>query len=195
MGYSSTNSQAAGPPVPGTMPMFSTQQIGNFGVMTQATGAVTSAVGSYFSAQAQKNALSFQAETAAANAKLAETNAQGVLKQGDAAAHSVQLRGAQLEGTQRATIAANGLDLGEGSPARILATTKAFTSLDAQQTEANAVRAAWGYRTQATGLNNSALLDNAASENISPFESATTSLLGGAGSVASSWYRLQKSGG
>ena len=60
--------------------------------------------------------------------------------------------------------------------------------------EANAVRAAWGYRTQAVNTQNEALIKRSAASSISPMGSAATSLLGSATSVAGNWYQMNKMG-
>ena len=52
-------------------------------------------------------------------------------------------------GTQRATLAANGVDLQFGSPLDILGDTAMFGAIDEQRIQANAAREAWGYRTEA----------------------------------------------
>ena len=59
---------------------------------------------------------------------------------------------------------------------------------------ANAVRSAWGYRTQAVNFENEALTKRATAGAISPFGSAAGSLLGSAATVAGSWYSLNKVG-
>lgn len=76
----------------------------------------------------------------------------------------------------------------------MLTSTDVLGAIDANTANANAVRAAWGYRTQATNYANDALNKRAADGAISPFLSGASSLLGGAGQVASSWYRLNKPG-
>ena len=65
-------------------------------------------------------------------------------------------------------------------------------TIDANTLEANAVRTAWGMRTQATNYQNEALAARATAGAINPGMSAVSSLLGSAGSVASSWYQYSK---
>ena len=95
-----------------------------------------------------------------------------------------QLATAQLKGHQRASMAASGVDLGDGSAARVLTDTDVMGGIDADTIYSNAVRNAWGYRTDAT-------LKRAGADAISPMTSATTSLIGGAGKVADTWYRFK----
>lgn len=157
-------------------------------------GALSSAVGTYYASQAQSDALKYQAFTAETNARLAEKSAQSVLLQGQQEAGRIQLRGASTKGSARAAMAANGVDLGEGSSARTIANIDMLTDMDVNTVEANALRSAWGYRTQATNSQNQALMANASADGISALGNAGSSLLGSAGTVAAGWYRNKKGG-
>ncbi len=162
------------------------------GMLLQIGGAVTSAVGSYYSALNQKNNLKFQADLAEINARLAETSAQSILLQGQQQVGALTLSAGHLKGRQRASLAANGIDLGVGSAAEIQASTDIMKEIDANTLTANAVRSAWGVRTQATNYQNEAIAARATASTISPFGSFATSLMGSAGSVAQSWYQQSK---
>lgn len=139
--------------------------------------ALMSAKGAADQAQAQKDALGYQSAVAANNATYAEWQAQDAEQQGvDAEAKSRQ-QTAQLKGSQRAALAANGVSLGEGSALDILTSTDYMGEQDALTIRDNAARQAWGYRTQGQNYtDNSGLLANSAS-NISPSNAAGTSLL------------------
>ena len=161
----------------------------------QAGGAAVSAIGSYSSASSQKSSLNYQAGIADINAHQAELNAQQELFKGNAAVAQSTARAGQVKGAQRAAMAANGIDLGEGSAVDVLTSTDLLKEQDTNTITANAVRAAWGQRTQATNYQNEALTKRASADSISPFMSAATSLLGSAGSVAASYYAMNKVGG
>ena len=148
---------------------------------TQGASAASSAVGAYYSAQGQQNALRQQAD-------LAEIQAQRTLQSGERDVQRSRLQTASLKGTQRAGMAANGIDVGVGSAAQVLTSTDVMGEIDANTIEANAVRSAWGYRTEATMKRGSASA-------INPAMAGATSILGGAGKVATSWYRLQGNSG
>ncbi len=158
----------------------------------QIGGALSSAIGTYYASSAQSDALRYQARTAETNARLAEKSAQSALLQGQSEANRMQMRKAQVKGSQRAAMAANGGDLGEGSNARVQASTDLLADMDIDAIEANALRTAWGYRQQGTNYQNQAVFSSAAAEGISPVGDAATSLLGSAGAVATSWYRRKK---
>jgi hypothetical protein len=174
----------------------------------QIGGAATSAIGSYYSASANKASLKGQAATlngqaymADVNAKIAELGAQSALDQGQKEFGRVTMRAGQIKSSQRAAMAANGIDLGVGNAAEVQATTDTMKEIDANTVTANAVKSAWGYRTTAVNFKNDALMKRAgadslsrSADSISPGGAAFSSLLGSAAGAAKSWYALDKAG-
>lgn len=158
----------------------------------QIGGLATSTVGSYFGAQTQKTNLKTQAYLAEVNAKMAELGAQSELMRGEKEVGRLTLQAGHLRSRQRASMAANGIDLGEGNAAEALASTDIMKEIDVNTIQANAVRSAWGYRTQGVDFRNQALMARASASGISPLGSAVGTLLGGAGQVAASWYAMNK---
>ena len=124
--------------------------LGLGGLFLQIGGAASSAIGSYYSAATQKINLKTQANLADINARIAELGAQSALLQGQQQVGALTLNAGRLKSRQRAALAANGVDLGVGSAAEIQASTDIMKTIDANTLEANAVRTAWGMRTQAT---------------------------------------------
>ena len=161
-------------------------------LVMQGFGAATSALGAYGAARSQKIGLRGAADIADINANIAELAAQQTEEAGRREMGRVQMSTAQLKGRQRASLAANGVDLGEGSALQILTTTDVMGEIDANTVQANAVRAAWGQRIQGTSMSNDARMKRAQASAISPFGAAATSLLGSAGGVAKSWYEYDK---
>jgi hypothetical protein len=149
-----------------------------------------SALGAYQGAQSSKLALEGQADIADINARMLESTAQSTLLTGQREEQKSRIATANLKGTQRASLAANGVDLGEGSALNIQTTTDVMGEIDAQTIAANAVRGAWGYRTQAVNETNKGRSARASASAISPEGAMFTSLIGGAGQVASSWYQM-----
>jgi hypothetical protein len=164
-------------------------------MVMQGAGAASSAVGAYYGAQSQKASLELQASLSDINARMSESAAQQTLLTGQREAQKSRIATANLKGSQRASMAANGIDLGEGTANQILTSTDVLGEIDANTLQANAVRNAWGYRTQGVNQSNQALMSRAAAGAISPGMAATSSLLGSAGSVASNWYQYNKVGG
>lgn len=167
---------------------------GNVGGVLAISGAINSAIGSYYSTSLQKINLKHQAAMAEINARIAETGAQSALYQGQQQAGALTLRAGQVKSSQRAAMAANGVDLGEGNAAEVQASTDILKEIDANTINANAVRNAWGLRLQGANYQNEATMASASAGAINPGMSAATTLLGSAGSVAQSWYNMSKVG-
>lgn len=144
----------------------------------QAMGGVAGAIGAYDSTSARKNMLSL-------DANIADMQATQALNAGQAQEENSRLQTGALFGKQRAQLAANGVQLGSGSALDVLSGTKLIGDIDATTIHNNALRAAWGYQTQAS-------IDRFASNQVSPSTSAFSTLLGSAGSVANSWYRYNQ---
>jgi len=163
-------------------------------LIQQLAGIGTSAVGAYYGARGKASGLQFKAQMAEMNAHLAETAAQTELLKGQQHSAALTLQAGHLKSRQRAVLAANGVDLGEGSAAEMLASTELMKEVDKQMAQVNAVRNAWGHRMQKANCQAQAVMARASAKEIRPAASAFSSLLGGAGRVARSWYSLKKSG-
>lgn len=171
---------------------YDPSSIGNFATMSQGAGAVMSVIGTYFGAKSQQSMLRAQADIDQINAAIAEQSARTALMIGQRQEQQSMLQTGQLKGHQTASMAANGIDLGEGSAARVLTDTDVMGKIDADTIAANAVRQAWGYRTQAVSIQNEALMKRSQADAISPWMGATSSMLTSAGTVASNWYSMNK---
>lgn len=170
------------------------QGLGQFGMATQVGGAISSAIGAYANIKGQKAQLRMQAILDGINAQTAESTARSTLQAGQHEEQASMLRTAQLKSTQQAEFASHGIDLGEGSAARVLTSTDVMGAIDKNTIAANAVRAAWGYRTGAVNSRNAGLMADSSADALSAGSGAATSLLGSAGSVAQNWYMLNKAG-
>jgi hypothetical protein len=171
---------------------FTSTQLAQASLAAQVGGAASSAIGSYYSAEANKATLQGQANVADINSRIAELGAQSALYQGQQQVGALTLKAGQLKSSQRTALAANGVDLGEGNAAELQASTDIMKEIDANTLTANAVRSAWGYRTQATNYQNEALMKRAGASSINSGMAVASSLLGSAGTVAESWYKYQR---
>lgn len=167
----------------------------NVGLGLQAFGAGASAFGSYNTATAQKSVLNYESSVATNNATLANYQANVAQQVGDQQLNNSELRTAQLFGAQRATMAANGVDLGSGSANEVLASTKYMGERDALTIQNNTANQVWGYKTQGQNYTSEAAADTATANAINPRYAAAASLLSGAGTVASNWYRSKQVAG
>lgn len=157
-------------------------------------GAANSAVGAYNSARSSKISLGLQANLAEINARMSESAAQQTLLSGQREEQKSMIATANMKGAQRASMAANGIALGEGTANQVVTSTDVIGEIDANTLHANAVRSAWGYRIQGVNQTNQALTSRSAADTINPGMSAATSLVGSAASVASSWYAMKNAG-
>jgi len=173
------------------------------------TGAVMGAFSARNSAISQRNTLNFQAKMSEINAGLGKINAQqyeyaaaDTLLAGQRREQMIRLKGAQTKASQKVSMSANGIDIGASDSAdRILASTEFVTESDALTINASAQQQASSLRMQREGAlmgvtnqQNDALLRRAAADGISPDMAFTSSLISGAGQVASSWYTMNRQG-
>jgi len=149
---------------------------------------VSGVYGAYNSSKSTKGAYEYQAAVNRSNSTLAEWQARDAITRGQKAEQQQRLKAAALRSTQRASFAARGMALDEGSPLSILQDTEFMGEQDALTIRDNAAREAWGYRVQAGNYASDAAMLSSRAEAESPVSAAVTSLLTGAGSVASSWH-------
>jgi len=162
----------------------------------QAFGAGMSTVGAFLGAKMQKDSLRSQARLDEINARIMDGNARAAIERGTWEESRVKMRGTTLKNSQAARYAANGIDVaGSNSALAVMTGTDVITEVDANQTRANAIREAWGQRFKAGDYRRAATSKRASAAGISPFTAGFTSLIEGAGQVASSWYSLSKQGG
>jgi len=160
----------------------------------QSAGAAVSTVGAYYGAKSSKIALNAQANIADINARISELSAQSELEAGQRKEQASRLTTAKVKSSQKAAMAANGIDLGSDTAVNIQTTTDVLGEVDANTIAANAARSAWGYRTQGVNFKNDALFKRASAGAINPWMAAGGTLLTNASSVATNWYLLKKAG-
>lgn len=163
-----------------------------------ATGLSTAmgAVGAISSAEAQSQAASYQAQIARNNAQLATENAHWATESGETQAAQQQMKTRAEVGSIEAAQAANGLDVNSGSAVDVRSSANSLGNLDALTIRSNAARQAYGYQVQNTNDIAEAQLDEAQAQSAMTAGTigAFGSLLGGAGSLAGGWTRLQAVG-
>lgn len=163
-----------------------------FIMVMQGTGAGMSTVSAVSQASAEKRSLKYQADMADINARLNEVQADAEIKKGQFQEQSLMQDVANVKSSQRTAIAANGIEMTEGSARNILESTDYMAERDLETIKTNAARAAFGQKTQALNYRNSAAAYRMQADQISPFWAGATSLIGGAGNVAASWYSMNK---
>ena len=121
---------------------------GMAGVMAGSSALMTG-YSTYSQANAQQQAAKYQSQVNANNAIIAGQQRSAAIQQGQIETENNQLQQAQILGQQKATLAANGVDLSSGSAVDQLATTRFLGAQAINAIQANAARAAWGYQVQA----------------------------------------------
>lgn len=174
--------------------MCSGADLGDTALGIQGAGTIMSTAAAYTKSKADKAAYEIQANTADANAALDTAKSADAKYRGEVAVQNARFKARQLEGQQRAGLAASGVSLESGSPLAILEGTEVMGARDSQIIRDNALKEAWGYDVAAVNERNNArfLRYRAGAER--PGLDAATTLLTGVGSVASSWYNIRKSG-
>jgi len=156
-------------------------------------GGGTRMLGAYNAADAQRSSLDYQAAVAANNATIAQDKASIATDNGQIAVGNQELKAAQLASTQKANMAANGVDITQGSAANVSQSTQMMAQRDTDQIQTNALREAWGYTTQAADDTSNAKALSSMSSSISPINAGLTSMLGTATQVSPAMLSLANS--
>lgn len=117
--------------------------------ITVGLSAALAGFGAYGQAQAAQGQANYAAQVAANNAQVARWQQADALRRGEIEAQKQMQQQAQLEGAQRASLAANGLDPTSGTTTDILASTRFLGAQDVATIQSNAAREAWGYQVEA----------------------------------------------
>ena len=173
-GTAAAGTAAAGTAAAGTAAAggLTTAQMISLGLSAAATGI--NALGAY---QQSKVA----GDVAARNAKIADMQAEDALRRGENEAAALRRQVAATKSAQRVSLAAKGLDLTYGTAADLQDQTDFFGEYDVATVRANARKEAWARRSQGANFQAEALSSR-------PWLSAGSTLLAGAGQVASRWY-------
>lgn len=155
-------------------------------------GVGMQAFGAMRQSQSQKEMYKYQAGVDRNNQTIANWQAEDALARGERAEMDVRRKTAMLKGSQRASMAARGLDISEGSALNILSDTDWMGEQDALTVRENSKREAWAYQNQARGYGSSANMMSARSDAESPLLAGASSLLSNAAPVAGKWYGSYK---
>lgn len=151
-------------------------------------GMGANAAGAMKSAQAEQDALNYQADTAAQNAAIADQRAKLALQIGQKDEAAVRMKTAQVASAQKAAFAANGVVVNDGSAAETQAGSLFTGEKDALTVRDNAAREAWAAKVQSTNYTNQSNYTRDAAGKVNPRQAGILSLLGGATSFASRFY-------
>jgi hypothetical protein len=161
------------------------------GLYASGAGAITEAYSAYASAAAAKSNLQFKSKLDKIAAAREEERAGQVARRGADRLFKLRLQQSQMEGEQRVLLAAQGLDVTEGSAARLLEDTKYISDLDAAALEDNTSQEIRMIRESARMKLFDSAVNQGAADQISPALAGATSAVAGAGKLAERWYSYQ----
>jgi hypothetical protein len=194
----------------GTMaPSFGSQMAEAFvtaGPIVSIFGAVNSAIGAYYSAESQKNQLKmqaqnqrFQADMSRINARGAAFNAAQITQAGQQQSARYTMQAGQARAGAVASMAGRGIRGGVGSAGEVLGSMDLIKEIDRLTINANTVRQAEAARAQALNYTTQATMSDLSAQNLSstagtiyPGLSASTSLLGSAADIGTTWARNRR---
>lgn len=119
--------------------------------------------GSYQQSEAIKAKAEVDRELAQANKEMAEFKAKDAIDRGRDEENRFRKNIKRVIGSQRAALAAQGIELDEGSALAIQEDTAVIGEIDALTIRNNARREAWGYKSQALSMNFQSQIDYATS--------------------------------
>lgn len=135
------------------------------------------AMGAYQQSAATKASAEYQSQVARNNAISAEYQAQDAIKRGEVAEAEQRRKTMMLKGSQTARLAANGLDISEGSALQILSDTDWMGEQDALTVRDNASREAWAYRQQGNNAQSNSNMLKASADAQNPFFSGFSNIM------------------
>lgn len=165
---------------------------GYAGLASTAVTGLINAIGGISVSRYNNAILQSQANIARLNAQMMEENAQAVFRSTEKAIAQKTMAAGRTKSKQRASLAANGIAVGEGSAAELQASTDIIKELDVNEMKANATRQAWGYRMKAVGYESSALMAEASKANVG--WNFASSLLGTASQVSNQYLYMRANG-
>lgn len=113
-----------------------------------AAQGMSSVGNSYAQSQALRARGDYQKMVGQSNAHLAQIQASDAIDRGNLAAEHNQDKTRQLVGAQRASMAAQGVDVNTGSAANLQSDSETLGALDSMTLRNNAIREAYGYKVQ-----------------------------------------------
>lgn len=155
-----------------------------------------SAAGDLLSGIGQSQMFGYSAQVAANNATISKANAGAALAAGQYEESASKLHTGQVVGEQRTGYAANGIDVGVGSPVAVKASTETVGAMDAAMIHYNAARAAYGETVTASNYTAQSKLDRMAGAGavVGGLFKAGGTLLSGASALGAKYAGYKLSG-
>ena len=160
------------------------------GMLLNFAGAMSQARGQRQAAQARADQYRYQAQVDENNRKVELWKAEDAIARGKKEESVHRTKVSQLKGRQRSVLAASGVVVDEGSALDILQDTAMLGELDALTIRSNAEREEYEHKVRASNIGADKEMKLLAANNAirAGKTAAMTSLLQGAGSMATKWY-------
>ena len=168
------------------------------GTVAGVASGIVGGVSAYQQGKAQQAQAEYQAKVAEDNAKIAQQNASNARQEGIEESRMQRMKTIQAVSSQQASMAANGLDITQGTPLDVIEDTATMGELDALTTQYNAETKAQAYEQQANNFSNQANLDRIAGRNamqagkMTALSSGLNTISSTAKSVSSYWWGFVK---
>lgn len=161
------------------------------GTILAIAGTALGAIGQIQQGNAAAEAGRYNAKVAEMNAVMSERRAKDAVERGAREEQRKRTEVAALKGKQVAAMAANGVDLGFGSPLDLIVDTAALGELDALTIRKNSANEAYDHRVQAVNGRSDATLSrmNADAAQTGGYLNAAGTLLGGAATAYTNYKR------
>lgn len=137
--------------------------------------AVNSLGGAYVQSKAMRAQGRYEQDAANTNAQSLDYQAEDTVKAGEAAASRKQQQVTQVQGSQKAVLAANGVDVNSEGARNALDETAVVGEADIAQIKTNAWREAYGLKSEATNLRT----QGAVAANTAKYAARNTMITGG----------------
>lgn len=175
---------------------FAPAALGIFSSLAGLAGAGVSALGSLFGGQSQAAMFQYQSAIAQLNANIAGSNAEYASNAGATQAAETGMQTRAQIGSTRAIQGASNIAVGSGSAPAVVSSERQIGDINVANVVNNAARVAYGYTVQQQADTIQSKLDLAGASNsvTAGTIGAVSSLLSGAGSVASKWIQMGQSG-
>lgn len=166
--------------------------IAMIGMGASAGGSIISGLGSTFAGKSQANMYGYQAGLAQQNATLAQQDANYAIASGEVEAQQAGMKGREQTGQTRAAFGAS--NVSGASQDRVLSSETEITQDNEALIRSNAVKRAYGFNVQAakdtaqSSVYQTAAQTSETAGNIGML----SSIIGGAGNVASKWMQYKQ---
>lgn len=170
--------------------------LGAIGIGSTIFGSLTQAAGAQAAGQAQEQTNQFLGTQSFYNSEVATQNASLALQQGESEAQKYGMGAAQRLGQIKVSQASSGLDVNSGSALQVQKSQQLVSDIDLEQIRSNAAKTAYNFDVQSIQDKNQGQMYFMAGSNAAQAgtTNATSSIISGAGSVASKWLQSSQSG-